>query len=39
MAGIHPDLRLAGVEPPPESDERPRALEEADEIRLQGWLG
>lgn len=39
MASIHPDLRLAGVEPPPESNERLRTLEEADAIRRQGWLG
>lgn len=39
MASIHPNLRLAGVKPPLESSERLRMLEEADEIRRQGWLG
>jgi hypothetical protein len=38
MASIHPALRSAGVEPPPEITERLRAYDEANEIRRQGWL-
>lgn len=38
MVGLHPALRSAGVELPPEVTERLRSYDEANEIRRQGWL-
>lgn len=38
MVSLHPALRSAGVEPPPEVSERLRSYDEANEIRRQGWL-